>query len=97
MRTLSQIYPEFSESVSLIVVGFGPSQTISTLREYQAENDSLAVFAEGPNTVLESFSVTTRSTKIGLNRDGVVVFREGYGMADADTWRSRLRSIASSS
>ena len=39
------------------------------------------------------FNVVIRSTKLIIDGDGVVRYREGYGAADADAWRQVLDGL----
>ncbi len=45
--------------------------------------------------VLVAYNVRTQSTKIGIDTNGVIVLREGYGTNSADTWREWLDMLAS--
>ena len=88
------MYPDFQDDVVLVAVGFGSSQTVEVLGEHWSGNAYPGTVAEGPDSMARDFGVTTQSTKLGIARDGEVLFRHGYGTSSADTWRERLRSLA---
>ena len=49
--------------------------------------------AIGPSSMLRDYGVTVQSTKFGIARNGEIVFREGYGSAKPDEWRSRFETL----
>lgn len=44
--------------------------------------------------VLVAYNVRTQSTKIGIDTNGVIVLREGYGTNSERTWREWLDMLA---
>lgn len=80
--------------MTLIGVGFGSSQDIEELTSYQDANDIPWLMAEGPDSMVRDFNVTSQSTKLGIQPDGLITFRKGYGRADPGTWRERLGELA---
>lgn len=44
--------------------------------------------------VLVSYNVRTQSTKIGIDSNGVIVLREGYGTNSAGTWEEWLEMLS---
>lgn len=48
----------------------------------------------GNRDLFESYRVTSQSTKIGLDRNGIIIFRKGYGSNPADWWEERLSELA---
>ncbi len=40
--------------------------------------------------VLVAYNVRTQSTKIGIDSNGVIVLREGYGTNSVETWQEWL-------
>ena len=44
--------------------------------------------------VLVAYNVLTQSTKVGIDRNGVIVLREGYGTQNAREWERWLDTLA---
>jgi len=88
------VYPDYKDDVVLLAVGFQSGQTVDALDRHWMSNQYPGIVAEAPNNMARDYGVTTQSTKLGIARDGEVLFRHGYGTSSADTWRERLRSLA---
>ena len=46
--------------------------------------------------VLVDYNVRTQSTKVGIDRNGVIVLREGYGTQNFSEWQRWLDTLAGS-
>ena len=90
---MTEVYPDFEDKVALVAVGFGSSQTVEVMNNQKQRQGFPGVFAEGPDSMVRTFSVRTQSTKFGIASDGVVRFKKGYGAASAGDWRDRLQSL----
>jgi hypothetical protein len=50
----------------------------------------------GNREMFVAYNVTVRSTKLGIGRDGIVTFREGYGHMSAQDWDQVLAELVQS-
>ena len=94
MRTLRELYPEFKEQVTILALGYDPTESLGEL-EADARGEGYP-FPVGvaPRQMVLDYGVLIRSTKVGIGKDGVVTFRSGYGVSPAETWRAVLRHLA---
>jgi hypothetical protein len=83
--------------VTVLAIGFGSSESVERLGDWQDQNEMLFIFAEGPADMVRTFNVTSQSTKFGISRDGVIQFRHRYGASSAGTWAERLSDLAADS
>jgi hypothetical protein len=83
--------------VTVLAIGFGSSESVERLGDWQDQNEMLFIFAEGPADMVRTFNVTSQSTKFGISRDGVIQFRHGYGASSSGTWAERLSDLAADS
>lgn len=83
--------------MTVLAIGFGSSESVERLGDWQDQNEMPFIFAEGPASMARTFNVTSQSTKFGISRDGVIQFRHGYGTSSADTWAERLSELATGS
>ena len=90
---MTTLYSDFEAEINIVAVGFGSSQTVETLTSHQQARGYPETFAEGPDSMVRDFKVSTQSTKIGVTADGVIQFREGYGASSSGVWRSCLQSL----
>ena len=89
------MYPDFNGEVAVVAVGLSSSQTVEVLNGQKERRGYPGVFAEGPYNMARSFGVRTQSTKFGISPDGVIQFKEGYGMASEAAWRARFQALVS--
>ena len=52
--------------------------------------------AEPTGTMLRDLKVLVQSTKIAVDSQGVIIYRDGYGQGDEETWRQVFQDLASS-
>ena len=77
-----------------MAVGFDLTETLEKIGAYQDDNGYTWVFTTGPPELVRKFGARTQSTKFGIGRDGVILWRQGYGASDAAAWRGVLRAMA---
>ena len=77
----------------MVSVGFDPTESIATLESYRQSNGTRWLMATASRQMFVYFGVNIRSTKLIVDTDGVVLYRRGYGRADADSWRQVLDSV----
>ena len=80
--------------MAFVAVGFDLTETLEKIGEYQDDNGYTWVFTTGPPELVRKFGARTQSTKFGIGRDGVILWRQGYGASDAAAWRGALRAMA---
>ena len=44
--------------------------------------------------MLPEYNIQQQSTKVAIDRDGVIVFREGFGVEPAETWHELFRELS---
>ena len=80
--------------MTVLAIGFGSSESVERLGDWQDQNEIPFIFAEGSADMARMFNVTSQSTKFGISRDGVIQFRHGYGASSAGTWARRMSDLA---
>ncbi|MBI4201955.1 MAG: hypothetical protein HY532_02415 [Chloroflexi bacterium] len=81
--------------MDFIAIGIDPTEKLSDLVAYKQAQGYPWPVAEAPSGMLPAYSITTQSTKIGVDESGVITFREGYGVKSADFWNQVLQKLAS--
>ena len=77
-----------------MAVGFNVTDPLATLESYRQSNDGAHWrMATTARQMFVDFGVIIHSTKLIMDADGVVLYRRGYGRADADSWRQVLDSV----
>jgi hypothetical protein len=49
-----------------------------------------------PDGMLPDYNITVQSTKVAIDGEGIVTFREGYGRKSADIWRQLFQRLSQS-
>ena len=44
---------------------------------------------------LKNLKIRQQSVKLAFDRQGIIVYRDGYGQGNAETWRTIMRKLAS--
>jgi thiol-disulfide isomerase/thioredoxin len=95
MNQLKDIYPEFADNLQFIAIGQDPTEPLADLVAYRdSQGHSWPVALPGRGMLAE-LRITSQSFKIAFDGDGVIVYRDGYGGGDLDTWRSVMVDLAS--
>lgn len=88
MRRLRDIYPQFADEVDLFVVNIDRfEELVDTGGPWQD--------AEPLGRMLVDLNVRTQSTKIAVDAQGIITYRQGYGRGDPMTWRRVFTELSS--
>ena len=93
---MKEAYPEFADQVRFYAVGTDPTESLDGLERYREEQGYPWPIALPDPKMLRSFGVLTQSTKIAIDHGGAIVYRDGYGRGDPDTWREVFARLAES-
>jgi hypothetical protein len=96
LRRLKEIYPDYSDAVAFYAVGTDPSESLEDMERYREQQGYPWPVAEADRSVLSGFSVFSQSTKVAFDGDGIIVYRDGYGAGDEETWRAVFEELAAS-
>ena len=78
MRTLAPIVTEYAGQVDFYLVSF--NESAGRLESYIADNGYADMTATQPvGSMLRDLKITSQSSMIALDADGVITFRKGYG------------------
>ena len=82
--------------VAVIAVGTDPSQTAEEISTYQENQGYEYAMAVAHPDILRSYQVASQSTKVGVDRNGVVQVREGFGTKNQGWWSDVFSRLADS-
>ena len=83
------------ENVKFYIVGASPGQTVNVL-EKDRENEGYPwPVAEIAGNGLRDLEVIAQSTKIALDGDGVITYRDSFGQGGPATWQQVLEDLGS--
>ena len=81
---MSTVYPAFEDSVDFYAVAF--NESLETLSAAQSRSGHPGEVATPGGSMISDFNVTSQSTKVAIDANGVIVYRAGIGQGDPNDW-----------
>ncbi|MBI4312933.1 MAG: hypothetical protein HY681_14320 [Chloroflexi bacterium] len=81
--------------MSFIAIGIDPYEKLDDLVAYKKAQGYPWPVAVAPAGILPAYDITIQATKVAVNRQGVITFREGYGVMGEDAWRNVFEDLSS--
>ncbi len=83
--------------VAVIAVGTDPSETAEIIGAYREAQGYEYPMAVAHPDILRSYQVTSQSTKVGVDRNGVIQVRAGFGTKNQGWWLDVFSTLAEDS
>ena len=83
------------ENVNFYIVGSSSNQTLDSLEADRQSEGYPGVVAEIQGDGLRDLKILQQSTKIALDGNGVITYRDSFGRGNTETWSQVLRDLAS--
>ena len=93
MRSLSGIYPEHAAGVDLYAVNVDTFASLEDAVEYGQNQDWTFPVAKPDDGMVRNFNIIKHSVKVAFGRDGVIVYRDGFGKGGADKWTQVFQDL----
>ena len=90
---MKEIYPEYADGVAFYGIGVDPSESIEELEAYSDSHGypwSMAIPERG---MLRDLNILVQSSKVAMDRNGVIVYKDGYARGSDETWRSVFEEL----
>ncbi len=72
--------------MTVIAIGTDPNESEGTVRSYR-DNEGLSYRISVARTdIVRTYKITSQSSKVGVDKNGVVQVRSIYGRQDIDWW-----------
>ena len=91
---MKPIHPEFADSVSLYLIGTDPAEDLEYLEEYRQQFEYPWPVSVPDDSTLKNFRVISQSTKVAVDGNGIITYRDGYGRG-RDSWQNVFSELAS--
>ena len=91
---LKDVYPEYQDSVDFYAVNIDLGEDLSSLVMFRDGQNHPWPVAQAAAGMLPEYNIQQQSTKVAIDRDGVIVFREGFGVEPAETWNQLFRELS---
>ena len=96
LRSLKNVYPEFANSVDFYVVNIDPTEDIQSLEEFGKNQGYPWPVTQPDEGMIVRLDIIMQSTKVAIDADGVIVYREGFGRGDLQKWREVFSELSAS-
>ena len=93
---MKDIYPDFSDQVAFYAVASSHVEKLDKLEAYREREGHPWLVAEPTGTMLRDLEILIQSTKIAVDAQGVISYRDGYGQGDEETWRWVFQELVAS-
>ena len=95
LNELKTVQPLYDNDVTFIAVDIDVGANLEELRMFANEQDYPWEVGISSSALLEELSILTQSTKIAIDRDGIVIYRKGFAEGNLEEWISVFESLSS--
>ena len=94
MQELKVIHSEFIGLVDIIAVDITPTVSLDELVNFGETQDYPWLMGRTSRDTLQDLEVLTQSTKIGIESDGTLAYREIMGVGNVSVWREAFTQLS---
>ncbi|MDP6454203.1 MAG: hypothetical protein QF898_12900 [SAR202 cluster bacterium] len=94
MRRLKEIWPDYAEDVPFYAINVDPTASFEEIEAYREQQGYPWPMAQPAEGLLADFKVTRQSTKVAVNSDGFITYRDSYGKGSDETWHQVFQELA---
>ena len=94
MQELKVIHSEFVGLVDIIAVDITPTVSLDELVKFGETQDYPWLMGRTSRDTLQDLEVLTQSTKIGIEADGTLAYREVMGGGNVSVWREAFTQLS---
>ena len=94
MRSLKDVYPQFDDDVDFYAVNYDLSESLGDVTAFGQGQGWTFPVAQPNREMLSDFDLTYHSTKVAFGKDGVIVYRDGFGGGNIGVWTQVLEDLS---
>ena len=88
------MYPDYADGLDFYAVNMDPTDDIAMLEEFGKNQQYPWPIANSDRDILSNLNVTYQSTKIAIDDEGIIIYRDRMGGGDPDTWREVFEKLS---
>lgn len=92
---MKDVYPEFADQVNFYAVGQDPSESLELMESYRKQQGYPWPIAKTEPQTLSTLRVLQQSTKIAVDANGIIIYRETHG-GNPKEWKSVFEGLIAS-
>ena len=93
LENLNATHPQYVDEISVLVVGFDPTESLDKIKDYKEGRNYPWPFAAYSSEAVTEFQIVFQASKVGISLDGEVAFTRGYGVVSKDGWEDMFREL----
>ena len=93
MRRLATLDSKYTENIAFYLGGSDPTQTVAVLEQDREKQGYPWPVAGISSSGLRDLHILQQSTKIAIDGNGAITYRDGFGRGDLDKWRKALEHL----
>jgi thiol-disulfide isomerase/thioredoxin len=86
LENLNVTHPQYEDEISILVVGFDPTESLDKIGDYKEGRNYPWPFAVYNKDAITEFKIVSQASKVGISLNGEVVFTQGYGIVSKEGW-----------
>jgi hypothetical protein len=90
---MKDLWPKYADRVDFYAIGQSPFESLERLGSYAQKEGYPWPVAEIDPKILKDLKVLQQSTKIALDHQGVITYRDGYADGGVDKWRQVFEEL----
>ena len=79
--------------MKVIAIGTDPSESADKVRSYRDAEGLIYRIALARTDIVRTYSITAQSSKVGVDKNGVVQVRSGSGTRGDDWWQEAFNTL----
>lgn len=93
IENLNTTHPQYEDEISVLVVGFDPTESLDKIKDYKETRNYPWPFAVYNKDAVTEFQIVSQASKVGISLEGEVVFTKGYGVVSKDGWEALFQEL----
>ncbi len=82
--------------MAFYAIGTDPFEPLNKLVQYKEAQGYIWPVSMAPAGMLPDYNIIVQSTKVAIDGEGIITFREGYGVKSSDIWRQLFQRLSKS-
>lgn len=85
--SLSEVYPEYEDKLTLVAIGIDPTDDEETMRKLSEKEGFTFPVTHGIPEIMLDYGVESQATTVGVDKKGNIAFRKNKMVLSADEYR----------
>ena len=79
--------------MALVAIGIDPFESLEEIESFRESRGYTWTVAKANPDFFKDYRILIRATKVAVDTDGVIIWREGYGTTSAERWHQVFKDL----